>query len=153
VARPGSRSSCRIRSGPSDSARTGSAGVAAAPATSQPQDAPGKPRRRRPQTTDPAGPREIPWVACDQPEQGDEVDLDRQLTVGGPAGGSVRDLHPGISEEERRSRSSKLSPAGARSAPVASPTHENVAGLAAGRATRSGMDPAAASAVQLREPP
>ena len=46
------------------------------------------------------GPREIVRVACDQPEQAHPVDLDRLLTVGGPSGGSVRDVHPGISEKK-----------------------------------------------------
>jgi len=56
------------------------------------------------------GPREIAGVACDQPEQAHQVDLDRLLTVGGPQGCSVRDLHPRISEEDRLSRLPGSSP-------------------------------------------
>jgi hypothetical protein len=95
------------------------------------------------------GPREIAWVACDQPEQVDAVDLDRQLTVGGPAGGSVRDFHPGISEEDRRSRSGRLAPR-RRIAAIASRTHENVTGPAAGRAEPgAGWIAATASAINV----
>jgi hypothetical protein len=56
------------------------------------------------------GPREIARVACDQPEQAHPVDVDRLLTVGGPSGGSVRDVHPGISEEDALSLRSGSSP-------------------------------------------